>query len=120
MRIEVANSEGLAKQVNDLKAALTNAQGGGTTYETLIARADSALATSEATSSVTRSTLDNAAPALMAAQAALGTGHGWAIVFSADRTEKAAEPELKKAAALSLGSPLLYLRQGWYRGALPF
>jgi hypothetical protein len=78
------------------------------------------LARADTTRQATQLTLDIVAPAVAVAQSAVSAGGLWGIVFSADTTAEAADPELGSVRALNLGVPRLYLRQKWYRGVLTF
>ena len=142
LRLAKASNGDLEAKLTAIKTELQRAVGSGTTTQTasgrvpasepaapaqrsvalqsVIEQVNTALSVAAATSNLTQRALDNAAPAVSAAQTALGTGGGWVIIFSADNTEAAAKPELEKAARLDVGTPNLYLRQKWYRGGLVF
>jgi hypothetical protein len=84
-----------------------------------IDHAKAAIGSADSVSQGTKEVLSDNSSAITSAQDAVGGSGGWAIVYSADTTEAAASPEIERVRK-AVGSPQLYLRQGWFRGTLPF
>src|SRR5207245_2217655 len=61
-------------------------------------------------------TIQSSAPLVNEAQASADTAKGWGVVFSGDATLDQAKPEIEAARNIGIPNPVIYFRNGWYRG----